>query len=48
MFAISRNRASWFLGAFLAFYATCIGLTWTCYMRRKTAAVGVPSLEAQV
>jgi NNP family nitrate/nitrite transporter-like MFS transporter len=36
------------LVTFLAFYATCIGLTWTCYMRRKTAAVGVPSLEAQV
>jgi NNP family nitrate/nitrite transporter-like MFS transporter len=37
------------LVVFLAFYATCIGLTWTFYMRRKVSAVGgVSTLEAQV
>jgi MFS transporter, NNP family, nitrate/nitrite transporter len=36
------------LVGFLCFYATCIGLTWACYMRRRVPAVGIPSLEAQV
>lgn len=36
------------LVVFLAFYATCIGLTWTCYMRRKGAPVAAAALEARV
>jgi NNP family nitrate/nitrite transporter-like MFS transporter len=36
------------LVCFLCFYATCMGLTWACYMRRRVPAVGMPSLEAQV
>jgi NNP family nitrate/nitrite transporter-like MFS transporter len=36
------------LVGFLVFYATCISLTWVCYMRRRVARVGVPSLEAQI
>ena len=34
---------------FIAFYASCVGLTWWCYLRRRFAAVGMPSLaEANV
>jgi NNP family nitrate/nitrite transporter-like MFS transporter len=36
------------LVVFLAFYATCIGLTWASYMRRKVTSMGVARLEAQV
>jgi NNP family nitrate/nitrite transporter-like MFS transporter len=36
------------LVVFLAFYASCIGITWTCYMRRKVTAIGVAQLEAQI
>jgi MFS transporter, NNP family, nitrate/nitrite transporter len=36
------------LVAFLFFYATCVGLTWACYMRGKVASFGVARMEAQV
>jgi NNP family nitrate/nitrite transporter-like MFS transporter len=42
-------------GAFVAFYATCIGLTWVCYLadqgrkvHASTAATPPPGSEAQV
>ncbi len=34
--------------AFIAFYLTCIGLTWAFYMRRRSVPVGVSSVEAPV
>jgi MFS transporter, NNP family, nitrate/nitrite transporter len=38
------------LVGFLAFYVTCIGLTWVCYMQRKGApsSAAMPMAEAQV
>jgi NNP family nitrate/nitrite transporter-like MFS transporter len=37
------------LGAFLAFYATCLALTWWFYLRRSSLASGATSLaEARV
>jgi len=37
------------LEIYLAFYATCIALTWWYYLRKSSAAAGVPSLaEARV
>jgi NNP family nitrate/nitrite transporter-like MFS transporter len=34
--------------AFLLFYASCIGMTWALYMRRKVPAGTVAAAEAQV
>ncbi len=38
------------LTTFVVFYATCIGLTWVCYMQRRPvpSAGGVQGLEAQI
>ncbi len=37
------------LGAFLAFYVTCIALTWRYYLRKSYAPAGAPSLaEARI
>jgi MFS transporter, NNP family, nitrate/nitrite transporter len=35
------------LEIFLIFYATCIGLTWACYMRRQTSRAAI-AVEARV
>jgi NNP family nitrate/nitrite transporter-like MFS transporter len=37
------------LETFLLFYATCIGLTWLCYMRKApTSQTAMPAVEARV
>jgi NNP family nitrate/nitrite transporter-like MFS transporter len=36
------------LTSFLFFYATCIGLTWVCYMRRQATQTAIASIEARV
>jgi NNP family nitrate/nitrite transporter-like MFS transporter len=36
------------LTSFLLFYATCIGLTWVCYMRRQVTQTATASIEARV
>jgi NNP family nitrate/nitrite transporter-like MFS transporter len=36
------------LVAFEAFYATCVALTWLCYMQRRTTAAGLSPAEAHV
>ena len=37
------------LETFLLFYATCIGLTWLCYMRKApTSQAAMPAVEARV
>jgi NNP family nitrate/nitrite transporter-like MFS transporter len=37
------------LETFLLFYATCIGLTWLCYMRKtQTSRTAMPAVEARV
>jgi MFS transporter, NNP family, nitrate/nitrite transporter len=36
------------LVCFLVFYAACVGLTWTFYMRRKVPAASVVPIEARI
>jgi NNP family nitrate/nitrite transporter-like MFS transporter len=44
----ATGSASAALTAFVVFYATCIGLTWALYLRRRAVPRGVPSVEAPV
>jgi NNP family nitrate/nitrite transporter-like MFS transporter len=36
------------LTSFMLFYATCIALTWVCYMRRQVTQTAIASVEARV
>jgi NNP family nitrate/nitrite transporter-like MFS transporter len=36
------------LEGFMIFYATCIGLTWACYMRRRESHAALTAVEARV